>query len=261
MSAWCSCQHADVVDSVMGRLHACGGQLMQWNKEFFGNVSVEIAKLKKILKSLKDAPSRRTILQQIRELRNKEEILWWQRARSDYLKYGDANTCWFPYRANIRRSRNHIDYLVDNNGVKRSDPNDMEHIIVQYFSNLFSSSAPLAMDEVLSSVCPRVTLDMNETLCQPYTKLEIETALFQMHPHKAPGPDGMNPYFFQKFWDILDNEVSAAVLAILDGHPIPPKLNHTLVALIPKKPRLALFGISPNQSLQRRLQACHEGHF
>ena len=137
----------------------------------------------------------------------------------------------------MRRSRNHIDYLVDDTGVKHSDPNDLERIIVQYFSHLFSSSAPLAMDEVLSSVCPRVTANMNEMLCRPYSKLEVETALFQMRPHKAPGPDGMNPYFFQKFWDIIGNEVSAAVLAILDGHPIPPKLNHTLVALIPKKPQ------------------------
>jgi len=86
MSAWSSCQYADVVDSIMGRLYACGEQLMLWNKEFFDNVSIEISKLEKVSKSIKDAPSRRTILQQIRQLRKKEEILWWQRAHSDYLE-------------------------------------------------------------------------------------------------------------------------------------------------------------------------------
>jgi len=47
----------------------------------------------------------------------------------------------------------------------------------------------------------------------------------------------MNPFFFQKFWDSIGNDVSSAMLPILNGHPIPPKLNHTFVALIPKKPR------------------------
>jgi len=59
-----------------------------------------------------------------------------------------------------------------------------------------------------------------------------------MHPHKALGLDGLNPFFFQKLWDSIGGEVSAAVISILNGHPIPPKLNHTFVALIPKKPKL-----------------------
>jgi len=84
----------------------------------------------------------------------------------------------------------------------------------------------------------RVTHDMNEAFAQPYTKIEVETALNQMHPHEAPGLNGMNLYFFQKFWDTVSNGVSAIVLAIIDGHLIPPRLNHTFVALIPKKPRL-----------------------
>ena len=67
--------------------------------------------------------------------------------------------------------------------------------------------------------------------------MEVDQALAQMHPHKAPGPDGMNPFFYQKFWDTIGNDVSATVLAILHGHPIPPELNRTFVALIPKKPK------------------------
>ena len=64
-------------------------------------------------------------------------------ARSNYLKYGDANTRWFHSRANMRRSRNHIEHLVDDNEVEHSDPNGIENIFVQYFSNLLSSSVPL----------------------------------------------------------------------------------------------------------------------
>lgn len=66
--------------------------------------------------------------------------------------------------------------------------------------------------------------------------MEVELALKQMHPHKVPGPDDMNPYFFKKFWDVVGDDVSNVVLAILNGHAIPPTLNHTFVALIPKRP-------------------------
>ena len=59
----------------------------------------------------------------------------------------------------------------------------------------------------------------------------------RMHPHKAPSTDGMNPFFFQKFLDAIGDDVFVVALAIVNGHPIPPKLNHTYVALIPKKPK------------------------
>jgi len=29
-----------------------------------------------------------------------------------------------------------------------------------------------------------------------YTHEEVDRALAQMHPHKAPSTDGMNPFFF-----------------------------------------------------------------
>jgi len=45
----------------------------------------------------------------------------------------------------------------------------------------------------------------------------------------------MNLFFYQKFWDIIRDDVSAAVLSIFHGHPIPPALNRTFLVLIPKK--------------------------
>ncbi|KAK9292489.1 hypothetical protein L1049_020462 [Liquidambar formosana] len=54
------------------------------------------------------------------------------------------------------------------------------------------------MDSDLSGVERCVTDEMNASLMQDFHPLEVCEALFQMHPSKSPGPDGMSALFFQK---------------------------------------------------------------
>uniref|UniRef100_A0A2N9GDF4 Reverse transcriptase domain-containing protein n=1 Tax=Fagus sylvatica TaxID=28930 RepID=A0A2N9GDF4_FAGSY len=64
---------------------------------------------------------------------------------------------------------------------------------------------------------------------------EVRMTLFQMHPSKAPGPDGMSSFFFQKYWNIVGANVSAAVLSVLNSGKMLRKINLTHISLIPKK--------------------------
>ena len=80
-----------------------------------------------------------------------------------------------------------------------------------------------------------VTLGMNATLLQRYTLEEVKTALFQMHPSKSTGPDGMTPFFFQKYWHFVGHDVTVAVLSVLNSGHMLRKMNHTHIVLIPKK--------------------------
>ncbi|KAJ8439209.1 hypothetical protein Cgig2_003422 [Carnegiea gigantea] len=103
-----------VVFSCEGR--ALYGDLSTWNQEAFGNIQLGIKKHLNLLKQTSDARARKLIFNTINDLRRKEEVLWWQRSRTDFLKFGDCNSRWFHNKANRRKSTIHIAELKDVDG-------------------------------------------------------------------------------------------------------------------------------------------------
>lgn len=75
---------------------------------------------------------------------------------------------------------------------------------------------------------------MNEELMRPFDKNEVTKALFDLNPNKAPGPDGFPAFFFQKEWDLVQNEVINTVLGVLNGGEPLDDWNNTIITLIPK---------------------------
>ena len=104
-----------------------------------------------------------------------------------------------------------------------------------YFKDLFVATPTDNIEGVLQSVERRITPQLNDRLTQRYTPDEVQTTLFQMHPSKAPRPDGMSPFFFQKYWHIVGHDVTEVVLPILHSGHMLKKMNHTHIVLIPKK--------------------------
>lgn len=68
-------------------------------------------------------------------------------------------------------------------------------------------------------------------------KKEVLDAISFMSPLKSPGPDGYPALFYQKYWPILGNSVTACVLNMLNNRVIPSGLNNTFIVLIPKVKR------------------------
>ncbi|XP_063945891.1 uncharacterized protein LOC108212308 [Daucus carota subsp. sativus] len=79
---------------------------------------------------------------------------------------------------------------------------------------------------------------MNVTLCKEVTEAEIQRAVKQLGPLKAPGKDGFPGLFFRKYWDIVGVQVSSAVKEFFTSMIMPSSLNTTQVVLIPKVPNL-----------------------
>ncbi|XP_019160490.1 PREDICTED: uncharacterized protein LOC109157064 [Ipomoea nil] len=111
----------------------------------------------------------------------------------------------------------------------------MTNVIMDYYRGIFNSSTPAIDDEFFGSIHSRVTGIQNENLLRPFEEKEVKTALFSMYPDKAPGPDGMNPGFYQHFCDVVGTDVSSYILNCLNTCSMPDKLNETNIILIPKK--------------------------
>lgn len=84
--------------------------------------------------------------------------------------------------------------------------NGLQELIQAYYTELFTA-APVENDEVIDCVHLTITSDQNLMLNKEVTREGVKFALFQMHPDKAPGPDGMTPAFFQKHWNIVGEDV------------------------------------------------------
>ena len=65
----------------------------------------------------------------------------------------------------------------------------------------------MTLDESRIGDIPQVSAEENAFLTAPYTEEEVSQAIFQMEPNKAPGPDGFPAEFYQRFWDIIKDDL------------------------------------------------------
>lgn len=170
------------------------------------------------------------------DLLEKQEAFWFMRSRVSDIQNGEKNTKYFHHKVSQRKRKNCIHGLYDSSGVWREDVDDIEKIITDYYSSLFSSSSPSdesEMDVVLEAVSSKISVVMNRELSRDSSKEEVLEALNQMKPCKAPGPDNMHALFYQKIWHI-GADVTSLVSGIIHGTRPPDMLNKTNVILIPK---------------------------
>ncbi|KAL5570777.1 hypothetical protein UlMin_020374 [Ulmus minor] len=213
-----------------------------WNLESFSRLKMQVRKAKtafdRIDKNLSchNWKEHQRLEKALDALRYKEERYWRQRSKDSWLKCGDRNSKFFHQKASARKIKNSINGLVDSNEKWCDEEEGMAHIIENYFDTLFSSSSPSSVDfdRVLDSIERKVTPQQNEQLEQAFVAKDVKTAVFQMAPTKSPGADGMSAIFYQKFWRIVGEEVTAACLGFTNGGLSLGSINETIITLLPK---------------------------
>ena len=74
----------------------------------------------------------------------------------------------------------------------------MEGMASSFFKEVYTKDPTLDPEGVLSSILPKVTMEMNDALQKQFSEKEVSDALFQIGPLKAPGPDGFPAHFYQR---------------------------------------------------------------
>jgi hypothetical protein len=242
MAAWATQKNGSHMFRVQDKIRNCRMELRKWSRCKFGNISqqlkIKTAHLRAAEENSMRGMSHSTAFElkkEVHYLLSQEERMWSQRARTGWLKGGDRNTRFFHQSASQRRRRNLITELHDNQGVTHTGDEAIGRLFEEYFDSLFKTSNPVDFNSVLEGISPVVTVDMNTRLSQPFQRQEVDHAIKQMGPLKAPGPDGMSPIFYQTFWDSVGNDVSSAILSCLNSGNILKSINHTYITLIPKK--------------------------
>ena len=103
------------------KLKACVSGLTAWRKKERGNEQVVISKLQKSLLKLQTREDTgaeiaiKKVQDELGQLLDKEEMWWRQRAKEEWLKFGDHNTRFFHACASTRQRQT----KMGQNGIPR----------------------------------------------------------------------------------------------------------------------------------------------
>jgi hypothetical protein len=79
-----------------------------------------------------------------------------------------------------------------------------------------------------------ISQEENDMLTAPFTEKEIKEGIFSCYAEGAPGPDGIPFLFYQKFWDIIKDDIVSLFRDFQKGDLDIHRLNFAMLTLIPK---------------------------
>lgn len=124
-----------------------------------------------------------------------EEEYWGQRARLNWIKYGDKNSKFFHIESMQRMQRNRIVKIRNNAGDWIDDDLAVADCFKDLFVNLFSFEGQRNFDDVLEVVLPIIFMEENYDLLRPIIYEEVRAFVFSLGKGKALGPDGFSGVF------------------------------------------------------------------
>lgn len=227
-------------EDITVRLGSCSSLIWEWGKGLTKDFSKRLESSRKKMEALKNRTDRNSVLafgeaqRLYLNILNQQSDYWKQRAKVMWYREGDSNTKFFHNVVKGRRKTNRIDKLEDENSVWRHKGPEMDALICDYFQKLFTSEVG-DMEGVLGCLSSKVTNSQNIALIRRVSFDEVKQAVFSMHRDKSPGPDGLNPGFYQAYWDILGNDLVHLCNTVFTTGQLPGGINFTHLVLIPKK--------------------------
>lgn len=164
-----------------------------------------------------------------------EEIVWFQKSREKWIALGDRNTKYFHTSTIIRRRRNRIEMLKDDEDKWVEEPQELAKMVVEYYQKLYSvEDVDSVVERLPYAGFTCLTREEIGDLSKPFMSIDVENSMRSMGRFKAPGPDGYQPVFYQDCWEVVGQSVTNFVLNFFDTCQLPNEANDALLVLIPK---------------------------
>lgn len=97
------------------------------------------------------------------------------------------------------------------------------------------------LPHILEVIPTCIMEDHNRRLMEQVSLEEVKKVVFSLGAEKSPRQDGFPALFFQKFWDIMAEDIHGVVEESRKGGFILKYFNNTCMALIPKKAEINSF--------------------
>ncbi|CAA7012923.1 unnamed protein product [Microthlaspi erraticum] len=175
------------------------------------------------------------LLKEFDAILEQEETIWFQKSREKHIALGDRNTSFFHTSTVIRRRRNRIEMLKNDEGNWVTEGPELESLAIEYYKRLYSlDDVELVVNKLPLEGFPRLSGEERMSLDKPFLPSEVEEAIKRMGRFKAPGPDGFQPVFYQSCWDVVRDSVIRFVLEFFATGQLPQDTNDALLVLIGK---------------------------
>lgn len=162
-----------------------------------------------------------------------------QKARIRWHLEGDKNSAFFHAKAKARRGINNINKIKDSHGCWQENPTAIIKAVLDFYTELLgpSPASQNALDQnYLNGLFEhKVSPDSHPSLERIPSRAEIKEVLFSIPSGKSPGPDGFPSDFFKICWDLVGNDICAAIQHFFQTGHLLKEWNATAISLIPKK--------------------------
>ncbi|KAL4379926.1 hypothetical protein GQ457_02G020200 [Hibiscus cannabinus] len=239
--AWAENTGGQCQSNLNRRLRNTRIKLQKWSGMKYGNSRRTVEEIKRQLLDLQKLPLTHQIKEEIYALKQElqklwesEERHWHQRARVNWIKYGDRNTKFFHATTIQRYRQNAIVKIKDEADNWVEEEQKIFSIFQNHFRKLYCKEEAIDVQSLSDVVPVLITEAVNSSLSKEVTVEEIKKAAFDMGPLKSPGPDGFSGIFYQTFWETISTEVIALVSDFFCSGTLDESISKTNIVLIPK---------------------------
>lgn len=213
-------------------------EIISWNRSLNGDINSKIRRLENLQfvhdeRGASDELKHRTN-EELMQAYNDRASMLYQKSRFKWHMEGDRNTRFFHNW--IKRRWNKVQIMkIHWRNKWCTNPEDIRGAFYEHFSSFSNSKPDDAIFLIDNLDLPSLSPEVAKSLVKEVSWVEVEMALNQCPSNKAPGPDGFNMGFLKNLWDTIGMDIFCTIKNFFSCGHLPPGMNSSFIALIPKK--------------------------